>query len=119
MIDKCERPCPFVGLTVDQITQLETAVKDFEGQLGVLESAVGALVVGHKFGWRVLQIAHSQATLKKYEKILGLKFKDVCPERTELSKKSIGLRIADKLKSFWAVALGKTPVANKDCLDSG
>lgn len=116
---KATEGCPLIDLTESETEVLETAINEFQGQLGVLESAAGALIVGQKFGWRVLQIAHSQTTLKKYEKILGLKFKDVCPERTELSKKSIGLRIADKLKSFWAVALGKTPVKNKDCLDSG
>lgn len=107
-----------INLTEEQNTILEAKIETFKGTVDVLESAIGALVVGQKYGWRVAKMVHSPATIKKYEKLLGLKFEDVCPERTKLSKRNVGLRIADKLKSFWAVALGKTAVPNKAHLDS-
>lgn len=114
---KRKEQCLLIDLTKDQTKRTTKAIETYKGQMPVLESAIGALAIGQKFGWRVLQIVHSSATLKKYERVLDLKFKDVCPERTDLSRKSVGLAVADKIQSFWAVALGKHPVKNKDCLE--
>lgn len=100
-------------LTDEQIETIEKSIKDFRGIATTLESALGALIIGHQLGWRVLKMCHSSATLKKYEKVLGIKYADVCPEKTELSKKNFGVVAADKLKAFWAVATGKKPIKNK------
>ena len=100
-------------LTDEQLATIETSIKDFRGLASTLESALGALIIGHKLGWRVLKMCHSSATLKKYEKVLGIKYEEVCPERTDLSKKNYGVVAADKLKAFWAVATGKKPIKNR------
>ena len=87
---------------------------DFQGIGTTLESALGALVLGQYFGWRVLKLLHNPATYRRYEKALGVEFKDVCPEITELGKKkSIGYAITEKLGSFWAVVMGKRKVPEK------
>lgn len=89
-------------------------MNDFKGQFTTLESALGALIMGQHFGWRILKICHTPATYRSYEKILGIKFQDVCPEITALGKrKSIGYAIAQKLGSFWAVIMGRKKVPNK------
>jgi hypothetical protein len=89
-------------------------IRDFRGLGTTIESALGALVVGQYFGWRVLKLMHNPATYRKYEKALGVEFKDVCPEITELGKKkSIGYAITEKLESFWAVVMGKRKVEGK------
>jgi hypothetical protein len=86
----------------------------FRGVGTTLESALGALVLGQYFGWRVLKIMHNPSTYRRYETVLGVKFKDVCPEITETGKrKSIGYAITQKLGSFWAVILGKRKVPQK------
>ncbi len=103
-------------LSDEEIATIEKSIKDFRGISTTLESALGALIIGNKMGWRVLKMCHSPATLKKYEKILGISYEELCPERTELSKKNFGLVAADKLKSFWAVATGKKPIKNKSDL---
>jgi hypothetical protein len=103
-----------INLDKEQEQQVEQAIKQFRGRLSVIEMSVGALVIGQRYGWRVLKLVHSPMTIKKYEKVLGLKFTEVCPERTELTHKSVGLAIADKLGSFWAVATGKKKVKGKD-----
>lgn len=103
----------FQFLTDEQNNTIIEAVHSFHGQSTTLESALGAIVMGQVWGWRFLKITHSPATYKKYEKILGIRFQDICPERGELADKSIGIRIADKLNSFWAVATGKRKVPNK------
>ncbi len=89
-------------------------MQQFRGVGTTLESALGALVLGQFFGWRVLKILHNPATYRSYEKVLGVEFKNVCPEITELGKKkSVGYAITEKLGSFWAVVMGKRKVADK------
>jgi len=104
-------------LTKEQEQTILSVIKNYKGNAPKLEGAIGALVIGSNYGWRVLKIIHSPATYKNYESILNIKFQDVCPERTELSKKSFGLAIADKLKSFWSVATGKKSIKNKLHID--
>ena len=94
-------------------------MKEFRGVGTTLESALGALVLGQFFGWRVLKILHNPATYRKYEKVLGIEFKNLCPEITDFGqKKSIGYAITEKLGSFWAVVMGKRKVAEKGLIDN-
>lgn len=102
-----------LNLNDQQAKIVGQAIADYRGNVVRLESAVGALVVGSNYGWRLLKIVHSSSTYKDYESVLGVRFQDVCPERTALSKKSYALSIADKLKSFWSVATGKKSVKEK------
>jgi hypothetical protein len=53
------------------------AVTGFKGSFTDLESALGLLRLGHHFGWRVIYLVHSKATVRKYEGILGIKVRDV------------------------------------------
>jgi hypothetical protein len=93
------------------------SIKNFSGIGTTLESALGALVLGQVFGWRVLKLLHTPSTYRKYEKALGIEFKNVCPEITELGKKkSIGYAITEKLGSFWAVVMGKRKVPEKNLI---
>jgi len=92
-------------------------IKDFKGMGPTLESALGALIIGQAFGWRILKLLHTPATYRRYEKILGIEFKKTCPEITELGKKkSVGYAITEKLGSFWAVVMGKRKVPEKGML---
>lgn len=89
-------------------------MREFRGIGTTMESALGALVIGQYFGWRVLKLLHNPATYRKYEKVLGVEFQKVCPEITEMGKKkSIGYAITEKLGSFWAVVMGKRKVPEK------
>ena len=89
-------------------------LSEYRGIGTTMESALGALIIGQYFGWRVLKLLHNPATYRKYEKVLGVEFKKVCPEITELGKKkSIGYAITEKLGSFWAVVMGKRKVPEK------
>ena len=64
------------------------------------------LYMGHTFGWKVLYVCHSVATVKKYEKILGIVAKERFPEFTEHSDRSLGYRVAKTLTNFWRVIRG-------------
>lgn len=82
------------------------AVNDFEGQLPELENAIGMLYLGHAMGWKVLYVAHSVNTVKKYEAILGIVAKERFPEETHHSDRSLGFRVARSLSNFWRVVRG-------------
>jgi hypothetical protein len=108
-------------LVIDDETEKKILqnMREFRGIGTTLESALGALVIGQYFGWRVLKLMHNPATYRKYEKVLGIEFKAVCPEITEFGKKkSIGYAITEKLGSFWAVVMGKRKVADKGLIDN-
>lgn len=77
------------------------AINDYEGDLGVLESAVGALIMGQFYGWRVLRIIHTGRTYSRYEKILGIKFNELCPARTPLSRRNNGYRWTEDFGNYW------------------
>jgi hypothetical protein len=77
---------------------------DYEGDVTVFESAVGVLLVGRLLGYDALRVLHSWRTLRKYEGILGISFKDF-PGRTAESQRLNGIRRADKFAQFWK-ALG-------------
>lgn len=108
-----KKPEKLLKLTKEQDLQILKTVDEYKGFPDKLENALGALILGQHYGWRVLKIIHGPATYKKYEKLLGVEFKKVCPEQTKLSSKNYGYKIAKKMKSFWAVVMGKTKVEGK------
>lgn len=108
-------------LVLDENTEQKIiqSIEDYRGLGTTLESALGALIVGQHFGWRVLKLIHTPITYRNYEKVLGIEFKDVCPEITETGKrKSVGYAITEKLGSFWAVIMGKRKVPEKGLIGS-
>lgn len=90
---------------LDEIQQV--AIAKFAGDLGGLESALGMLSLGHQYGWQVIHLIHSKATVRKYEEILGIKvreeFRDVGPS----AMRSNGFRLVQKVSNFWKAASGE------------
>lgn len=93
----------------DAVKIVDSAMAKFQGNSSELESAIGALFVGRKFGWKVLFLIHSKLTIRKYEKILGITFRDVLPETGPLAKKSLAWVAVEKLGGFWKVVKGEKP----------
>lgn len=80
---------------------IQAAAKNYQGNLDLLERALGALIMGQLFGYKVLRIIHSPATYAKYERILGVKFREVCPPQTAWSQRNSGYRWAENFGDFW------------------
>ena len=78
-----------------------------DGDTGELESALGMLYMGHAFGWKVIYIAHSISTVRKYEKILGIVAKDDFPATTNHSERVRGFRMSEKVSNFWKAVKGE------------
>lgn len=91
------------------IDLIDKASKNFVGSLDTLESAIGFLVMGRKFGWRVMFLIHRQSTVRIYEKILGVKAKDVMPEEGPLANKSVAFVAVQKVSNYWKAVKGEIP----------
>jgi hypothetical protein len=85
---------------------VEKAWIDFEGDCAVFMSAVGALMLGRAVGWQGVRVCMSAATYRKYEGILGVRFRDVLPERCHDSPSVRGIRIVDGFGKFWQALSG-------------
>lgn len=109
----------FSFLTEEQNAIVTEKARKYKGQLPTISAALGAITLGHQYGWRVLKIVHSPATLKKYEAAIGLKYEDICPETTDISHRNIGFRFYQKIGAFWKVVLGQVKVESKNEADDG
>ena len=95
-------------LTDSELVKLiDKAVMKFRGQSNELESAIGALMVGRKLGWRPLFLIHSPRTIKKYETILDIRFQDTLPDAGPKAKDSIAWIIGEKVSNFWKLVKGE------------
>lgn len=88
--------------------KFEKKAAELKGDMTVFESAWGALLLGTQYGWKVSFLVHSQATIKRYELITGVKFRDICEPDTHLSRKSNAFRALQHVTSFWKAVRGET-----------
>ncbi|MEC5399536.1 hypothetical protein [Uliginosibacterium sp. H1] len=87
---------------------VDRAVDQFNGNLNDLGSAIGMVMIGRRYGWRVVLLIHSPTTIRKYVKILGLKnLRDVLPEVGELAERSNAWKLVDGTANFWKVVRGQ------------
>ena len=93
--------------------QAGLAVASFSGSLEELEKALGMLMLGYHFGWKVLLLVHSKRTIRKYEKILGIDIKTFFPAEGPSAERSMGLDLAKKIGNFWQVVSGDIKVENR------
>ena len=94
-----------------------TVVAGFAGSLEDLEKAVGMLMMGYHFGWKVLLLVHSKRTIKKYEKILNIDIKEFFPAEGPSAKRSMGLDLAKQIGNFWQVVSGDIKVENRRSIE--
>lgn len=92
---------------------VDTAIQGYKGDSTILGSAIGALHIGLKIGWRPLRLIHSHRTFVRYEQILGLDFHQVLPEVGPLADKSLAWRVAKQVENFWDVVRGAVPGRSK------
>jgi len=98
------------GMSEKQLIELiDKATKNFTGPLDTLEGAIGYLMIGRKFGWRVMFLIHRQSTVKRYEKILGIASKEVMPEEGVWAKKSVAYMALKRVTNYWKAVKGEIP----------
>ena len=92
------------------IEHLDSRIKKFRGQLPVLESAIGAFIAGRRFGWKVLYLVHDKKTIRRYEEVLGIRFRDELEPESDLSHKSLAFKLQKKVSNFWKAVSGEMKV---------
>lgn len=102
---------PFLDLETAK-TVVENA-STYKGQSNVISDALGALLFGQLYGAKGLAMAHTRASVRRFEAVLGVKFSDHMPERTSLSTRIFGVRAADEIGRFWAIAKGDVSCPDK------
>ena len=85
----------------------DKAIKDFQGDMTTLESAIGAYAVGQKIGWKPLLLIHDKKTIAKYEKILGLSFREEMEPVGVWANKSKAWRAVQKITNYWKAVKGE------------
>lgn len=89
------------------------AIASFNGDLTVLEAALGMLRMGHHFGWKVLYMIHSKKTIRNYEEILRIEVRTLFKDTGPSSYRSIGFALAQKFSNFWKVAGGDIKIPRR------
>jgi len=79
------------------------------GDMDEIESAIGMLIMGHHYGWKVMYLIHSQRTIKHYEDILGVKIREVLPEVGAQAHRSRAWKLAQGFSNFWKIVKGEVP----------
>ncbi len=95
------------------IKHIDSRIGSFKGQLPVLESAIGALIVGRRFGWRVLYLVHDKKTMRKYEDILGIRFREAIDPTGDKTNRSLAFHLQEKISNFWKAVSGEMKVLYK------
>lgn len=101
------------------ITLIDGACQRYVGIGTHLESAIGMLFLGRTLGWRPLYLIHTKSTIRKYEKILGINsIRDILPEETEYTRKSVAYAALKGVTNFWKAVKGeikdvRSPVLKK------
>jgi len=92
---------------------VDSAALHYTGNVDELWGAVGMLMLGRLYGWRVLYIVHSKRTIKKYEEILGITVREFFRETGPLTERSRGYMVAQALGNFWRVVSGDLKVERR------
>ncbi len=100
------------------LERFDKLCETFAGDITDLERAIGVYFVGRRIGWKILYILHDKKTLKKYEKILGIEFKNEFAEFEDQAKRSNIYRVLQKVTNFWkavsgAISIDRSPTIGK------
>jgi hypothetical protein len=83
------------------------AVLGFKGNLKFLEGAIGSMYMCEQYGWKVFYLVHDKKTIKRYEEILGINFRDCMPEIGPHAEHSVAFQALKKVSNFWKAVKGE------------
>ena len=86
---------------------IDAAMDNFQGNSETLGSAIGALHIGRHMGWKTVYLLHTRATIKKYQEILGVDFREILDEETINSNRSVAFIAVQKVSNFWKAVKGE------------
>ena len=86
--------------------KIDEVTTNFTGQIDDLTAAVGMVMVGRLYGWRVIRLVHSRRLWLVACDLFG-DLKLILPERAVLTHKSVGLTIVDATGDYWNLITGR------------
>jgi hypothetical protein len=93
--------------------QIADVSESYKGQLDDLYKAVGMLVVGRLFGWRVMRLVASRSVWSKASKLFGDPKQLMEPEG-RLAYKSCGLNAIKTVSEYWDVINGVEKIPKEE-----
>jgi hypothetical protein len=93
--------------------RIEELCETHRGQLDDLYRAVGMMVVGKYFGWRVMRLVSTRSDWANAVKLFEDP-KEWMRERGRFADRSLGLKIADEMGKFWEIIKGHVSVSAHD-----
>lgn len=88
--------------------KIEKVCDEFTGQLDDLYAAVGMIVVGRRYGWRVMRLVSSRRHWMVATRLFGDP-KQLMKERGRCYEKSLGCQLIDKAGGYWDYIKGNKP----------
>ncbi len=93
-------------LTDDQQKHLHQVLTTYQGPGNPLRDALGALLIGKTYGWRVIRVMYGGSAYARYQETLKLDFKQWCEPETEYAGRHRGYQMVGKLEDFWKIIRG-------------
>jgi hypothetical protein len=93
--------------------KIEEVTKDFHGDITHLSEAVGMIVQGRLFGWRVMRLVSSRRCWTFATKLFGDP-KLLMLERGKYYHKSLGMKIIDATGDYWEYIKGHKSITQED-----
>ncbi len=108
-----------VPITPAEIERIKQKFVLYEGHFDSFSNAIGALFITRLIGWKVALIVYDPGTIKRYEKELGVSFREGVPEVGPLARKSVAWKVASKLRDVWRAVTRNESVKDRKRLDLG
>lgn len=105
-----------VSLSPDATKVIANAINNYSGDFTVLESAIGAYILAHYLGHEPMSIIHSPVTLRKWAKILDIRWAEHFPAVGPVAERSTGYCWAQKIKAVKAAIHGDVSVPDRRTL---
>jgi hypothetical protein len=100
-------------LPIVQQDKIDRAIENYQGNASSLATAIGMYMLGRRFGWKVLYLMSDKRSIRKWEELLDINFREELPAEGDLADKSIAWRLAKNLSNFWKAVSGELKVKIK------
>jgi hypothetical protein len=104
----------------EMMNEIERVSTDFHGQIDDLYKAVGMVIIGRLFGWKVVRLAAPRSTWVMASKLFGDP-KLLMDSEGVLAHKSFALKVIKGTTEFWDYVRGEKAMVtvNKKLIDDG
>lgn len=91
------------------LKEIEKVSTSYHGQIDDLYKAVGMIIIGRLFGWKVMRLATPRSTWLKATKLFGDP-KLLMKDEEKLAYKSFALNFIKNTTEFWDYVRGDKPM---------